>query len=64
MIWQKARVVSLPHETPVRVRLLYGALANRIFSAADLLPFTQASHDAIARGGDDWKKVAVLSQIL
>jgi hypothetical protein len=64
MMWQKARIISRPNDTPIRVRLLYGDLANHIFSAIDLLPYTQDSYAAIVRGGDEWKTVAVPSQII
>jgi hypothetical protein len=64
MMWQKARIISRPNDTPVRVRLLYGDLADHIFSAIDLLPYTQDGYAAIVRGGDEWKIVAVPSQII
>lgn len=63
-IWQKARVISRPREAPIQVRLLYGPFIGRVYPAINLLPYTQDSESAIRRGGDEWKKVVVPSQIL
>lgn len=63
-MWQKALVLSRFDESPAQVQVLEGDLKGVVFSTTDLLPYTQESRLAILRGGEEWKHMVALKELI